>query len=356
MLTSTSRPPNGPHHQRAGRLLPLACILACPLGTWRRLHASSPAPLARGAAPRQGKAIGSLPPVVIEPIKYLDGADAAPARLLPPKAARPLSDVIVVDFSHVIASPVVGRTLADHGATVIKVVSHDRPRREMFDCETNHGKRTLVVELSTEEGVRQLWDLLKTADVLIDGFANAALARRGFSTAEVLKRNPHLVYLNLTCFGHVGPLSHGKGFQQNANFAAGVAGIEDEELLGYQLVSQIDYATGYLGAYAVILALTERQLAAKNGKSVAGVLAHTSLCQAAMWMATFGARAPGRFEWISRVTRLLWLSDRRSTTVQDLTYLPPDTAVRMSITPPKRHGFERWWPDDAPTDDLVVKK
>ena len=63
---------------------------------------------------------------------------------------------------------------------------------------------------------------------------------------------PHLVYLDLTCFGHTGPLSHGKGFQQNANFAAGVAGIEDEELLGYQLVSQIDYATGYLGAYGVI--------------------------------------------------------------------------------------------------------
>ena len=77
------------------------------------------------------------------------------------------------------------------------------------------------------------------ADVLIDGFANTALARRGFPIDEVLHRNPHLIYLDLTCFGHVGPLASGKGFQQNANFAAGVAGIEDEELLGYQLVSQV---------------------------------------------------------------------------------------------------------------------
>jgi crotonobetainyl-CoA:carnitine CoA-transferase CaiB-like acyl-CoA transferase len=79
----------------------------------------------------------------------------------------------------------------------------------------------------------------QVADVVIDGFANAALARRGFPIDEVLLRNPHLIYLDLTCFGHVGPLANGKGFQQNANFAAGVAGIEDEELLGYQLVSQV---------------------------------------------------------------------------------------------------------------------
>jgi len=300
--------------------------------------------------------MAALPPIVMEPVAGVQGPAAPPPRLLPAKAARPLSDVLVLDFSHVIASPVVGRTLTDHGATVLKIVSHERPRREMFDCETNHGKRTLVLELSTAEGVKRLWELLAVADVVIDGFANEALARRGFSRQEVLKRHPHLIYLNLTCFGHVGPLSHGKGFQQNANFAAGVAGIADEELLGYQLVSQIDYATGYLGAYAVLLGLLERQKRALNGQPVAGIVVHTSLCQAATWMATLGARAPGPLDWLRRVTRLLWLSDQRSITVADHTYLPPSVAVRMSITPPKRHGFERWWPDDAPTDDLVVKK
>jgi len=305
-------------------------------------------------ASAQGLAMASLPPVVADTVKHVDSSAASP-RLLPARCARPLSDVLVVDFSHVIASPVVGRTLADHGATVVKVISHDRPRREMFDCETNHGKRTLTIELATEDGRQRLWDLLKVADVVIDGFANAALARRGFSMAAVLEKNPHLVYLDVSCFGHVGPLSHGKGFQQNANFAAGVAGIADEELLGYQLVSQIDYATGYLGAYAVLLGLIERQKAALDGQATAGgVVMRTSLCQAATWMASLGARAPSPLDWLCRVTRLLWLSDRRSTTVCDLTYLPPSVAVRMSITPPKRHGFERWWPDDAPTDDLVV--
>ena len=46
----------------------------------------------------------------------------------------------------------------------------------MFDCETNHGKKVLTLELATDEGRARLWELLRTADVLIDGFANGALA------------------------------------------------------------------------------------------------------------------------------------------------------------------------------------
>ena len=228
--------------------------------------------------------------------------------------------------------------------------------------------------------------MMNTPYVLDDGPLNVPPT---LLMCKVVGTCPHLVYLDLTCFGHVGPLSHGKGFQQNANFAAGVAGIADEDLLGYQLVSQIDYATGFLGAYSleqrpplsddefpcvvppcvsirhllmwtgaygVILGLIERQAAALEDKATAGVMVHTSLVQAATWMASLGARPPTGLEWLMRVTRLLWRSDRRSQTVSDLTYLPPSTAVRMSITPPNRHCFERWWPDDAPTDDLVVKK
>ena len=75
--------------------------------------------------------------------------------------------------SHMARSPVVGRTLADHGATVLKIISHERPRREMFDCETNHGKRTLVLELSTAEGKQRLWDLLKVrAWIAVDGLSD----------------------------------------------------------------------------------------------------------------------------------------------------------------------------------------
>ena len=123
--------------------------------------------------------------------------------------------------------------------------------------------------------------------------------------------------------------------------------------MGYQLVSQIDYATGFLGAYGVILALIDRQLAAKEGRKWGGEVVYASLCQTATWMSLLGARLPSFFSYLLRVTRLLWLSDRRTTTVGDLTYLPTTEAVKMSLTPAHRHAFERWWPDDAPTEDLV---
>ena len=73
-------------------------------------------------------------------------------------------------------------------------------------------------------------------------------------------------------------------------------------------------------------------------------------------MALLGAHCPSLTSYLSRVTRLLFGSDKHTTTVEDLTYLPLGAAVSMSITPTKRHGFERWWPDDAPTEDLVPLK
>ena len=128
--------------------------------------------------------------------------------------------------------------------------------------------------------------------------------------------------------------------------------------MGYQLVSQIDYATGFLGAYGVILALVDRQLAANEGRRFGGETVYASLCQTATWMALLGARMPNFFSYVFRVSRLLWRGDSKCVRVgTDLQSLPMTAAVGMDITPAKRHGYERWWDDTAPTEDLVpVKK
>ena len=71
-------------------------------------------------------------------------------------------------------------------------------RASPLQVETNHGKRTLALELDTADGKARLWELLQAADVLIDGFTQGSLAHHGFAIDAVLERNPHLVYLDLS--------------------------------------------------------------------------------------------------------------------------------------------------------------
>ena len=212
----------------------------------------------------QGKLVSELPPVLVspgfsreaskpasepasEPVSgdERDGASKVQSwRRLKHGAPRPLSDVLVLDFSHVIASPMVGRTLAEHGALVLKVVTQKRPRRALFDEETNNGKHVIELDLESSADRARLHALMGAADVLIDGYTEGVLGRHGFGEERVRSRYPDLIRVRVSCYGHVGPLRGAKGFQQNANFATGVATVDDEANLGYQLVSQVDYATG----------------------------------------------------------------------------------------------------------------
>ena len=99
------------------------------------------------------------------------------------------------------------------------------------------------------------------------------------------------------------------------------------------LVTQIDYATGFLGAYGAILALIDRQLAYKEGRRWGGVVVYASLCQTATWMAKLGAACPSVFSYISRVTKLLFTSDSKAVTVE-VRHLPPPAATCPDLPPP----------------------
>ena len=319
-------------------------------------------------ATKQGKLVAAMPPVGVAPsFRRVDGEDTSASgkcsgdnciggrwRRLKDGAPRPLSDVIALDFSHVIASPMVGRTLAEHGALVLKIVTQKRPRRALFDEETNNGKHVIELDLEQSDDRARLGALMGGADLLIDGYTEGVLARHGFGEEEVATRYPDLVRVRVSCYGHVGPLKGAKGFQQNANFATGVATVADEANLGYQLVSQVDYATGYLGALGAVLALTDRQQLAiaeeeeqeATVSSRRGAVVRASLCQTATWMAKFGARMPVRSEFVWRVTRLMFGLGHKMVTEAGLTYLPPHESLGMSHTPPARlTGFNRWWTD-----------
>lgn len=128
----------------------------------------------------------------------------------------PLDGVVVADFSRVLAGPLASMTLADLGATVIKVErpgSGDDTRSwgppwtanssAYFEC-ANRSKRSVVLDLDDDADLALARELARRADVLVENFRDGALARRGLDYASVRAVNPGVVYCSVTGFGSRG--------------------------------------------------------------------------------------------------------------------------------------------------------
>jgi crotonobetainyl-CoA:carnitine CoA-transferase CaiB-like acyl-CoA transferase len=130
--------------------------------------------------------------------------------------AGPLDGVVVADFSRVLAGPYATMLLGDLGATVIKVESpngddtrHWGPPwttegESTYFLSVNRNKRGIALDLRHPEGSRRGLALVRRADVMIENFRGASMARLGFDYDSVRRLNPGLVYCSITGFG-----SHG---------------------------------------------------------------------------------------------------------------------------------------------------
>ena len=128
-------------------------------------------------------------------------------------APGPLDGLVVADFSRVLAGPYATMLLADLGATVIKVESpagddtrHWGPPwtpdgQSTYFQSINRNKRSVVLDLSREEGRRRGLSLVRRADVLIENFRTGSLDRLGFDYPTLSELNPRLVYCSITGFG-----------------------------------------------------------------------------------------------------------------------------------------------------------
>ncbi len=83
---------------------------------------------------------------------------------------RPLSGIRVLDLTHVIAGPVGGRTLAEHGADVLRLKSPHRPRQLRLEIDSGHGKRSAQLDLRQDQDAAQLRALVQQADVFSQGY------------------------------------------------------------------------------------------------------------------------------------------------------------------------------------------
>jgi len=131
--------------------------------------------------------------------------------------AAPFAGLRVIDLTQGLAGPEAGMLLAQYGAEVIKVEPLEgdwsRNQGERFGDFTdktvanNRGKRSIALDLKSDRGKEILRRLTKEADVFLEAFRPGVIARLGFGYEEMAALNPGLIYLSISGFGQVGPLS-----------------------------------------------------------------------------------------------------------------------------------------------------
>jgi crotonobetainyl-CoA:carnitine CoA-transferase CaiB-like acyl-CoA transferase len=178
----------------------------------------------------------------------------------------PLAGIRVLEFTHVVMGPTCGVVLADLGAEVIKVepLDGDHTRRLTasgagFFPTYNRNKKSLAVDLKSDEGRAIVHRLVRTADALLENFRPGAMAKLGFGYDELRAIRPELVYCSLKGFLR-GPYEHRTGLDEMAQMMGGLAymtGGRERPLRAGASVN--DVMGGMFGAIAVMAALWQRQ-------------------------------------------------------------------------------------------------
>ena len=125
-----------------------------------------------------------------------------------------LSGINVLEFANYVSGPYAGMMLADLGAEVIKIEppGGGDPFRGWGAAEysatfgsVNRNKKSMILDLKSQEGRSAALALASTADVLIENYRAGAMERLGLGSESIMKVNPRLVYVSITGFGSSGP-------------------------------------------------------------------------------------------------------------------------------------------------------
>ncbi|SDA63052.1 CaiB/BaiF CoA-transferase family protein [Sinorhizobium sp. NFACC03] len=190
----------------------------------------------------------------------------------------PLKGIRVLELARILAGPWIGQTLADLGADVIKVESPagDDTRTwgppfvagedgEKLDAAyfhaCNRGKRSVVLDFTTEEGQEAVRRLAAQSDVLLENFKVGGLVKYGLDYESLKKINPRLIYCSVTGFGQDGPYAHRAGYDYIVQGMSGIMDLTGEpdrepQKIG---VAFADIFTGLYGVIAVQAALAQRE-------------------------------------------------------------------------------------------------
>ncbi|WP_113701361.1 CaiB/BaiF CoA transferase family protein [Nonomuraea lactucae] len=199
-------------------------------------------------------------------------------------AALPLTGIRVVEFAGLGPAPFAAMMLADFGAEVLRIARPGDPAWSAGIVE--RGRPSLELDLKAEAGHRQAADLVRAADVLIEGFRPGVMERLGLGPEECSKENPRLVYARMTGWGQDGPLASAAGHDINYLALTGtlfsLARRGEAPMPPLNLVG--DYGGGgMLLAFGVLLALLEREHSDQGQVVDAAMLDGTNLLMAGIW-------------------------------------------------------------------------
>ncbi|KAI0550108.1 CoA-transferase family III [Xylaria curta] len=164
-----------------------------------------------------------------------------------------LRGIRVIELCRVIAGPTIGRSLAAHGASVLKVTSPQIPDVPFFQLDVNAGKHTTSLHLKDPADRAIFEALLVTADVIIDGYRPGVTARLGYSpevlALKVCQRGRGIIYVAEDCFG---------GSGQIADCVTGVAWEQGSFMVPPFPMS--GYGTGSLGTVIALAGIYRRAI------------------------------------------------------------------------------------------------
>ncbi|TLD22629.1 uncharacterized protein E2P81_ATG07822 [Venturia nashicola] len=196
-----------------------------------------------------GSIMTSLPIVNVKHIQT-----SAPPLVLSPNPKRPLEGLKVLCATHAIAGPTIGRTLAEHGASVLQIMFTHGFEHNFVYTYANIGTASTRLNFHKEADRVRMWELIKDAHVWVDSYREGGLSKFGFGDEELHGVNPGLIISHVRCYGIEGPWSGKPGFDMQGSASSGLMAYCGGSLQSPAWPPGMvinDYTTGYFGALAV---------------------------------------------------------------------------------------------------------
>lgn len=152
----------------------------------------------------------------------------------------PLQGIRILDLSRLLPGPLATQMMADLGAEVIKIEDPKAPDYTRFFppqkgslslnyLSINRSKKSITLDLKSETGVNKFFELVKTADIVIDSFRPGVLQKMGLDYESAKKHNEKIIYVAVTGYGYNGPYKYKAGHDLNYIGYAGMLGLTGDK-------------------------------------------------------------------------------------------------------------------------------